>query len=139
MVRYLGLLVLGACVTNHPGGPFDSPWSYTIENATVDTVQPNGDNWDPDLSAPDPYVVVYINNVQLDRTPEDDNTYTPDWAYTTRSQLMAPGDTIEFEMQDSDDFTNDIITRCNFTASADLEGPHRCSDPTATLDFNVNF
>ena len=138
MVRYLGLLVLGACVT-HPGGPFDSPWSYTIEHATVASVQPNGDNWDPDNSAPDPYVVVYINNVQLDRTPEDDNTYTPDWGYTTKSELMAPGDTIEFEMQDSDDFTNDIITRCNFTASADLEGAHQCSDATATLDLNVNF
>jgi C2 domain len=138
MVRYLGLLVLGACVT-HTGGPFDSPWSYTIESASIDTVQPNGATWDPDNSPPDPYVVVYINNVQLDRTPEDGDTYTPAWGYTTESQLMEPGDTIEFEVQDSDVLDNDIISRCAFTASADLEGPHRCSDPTATLDVSINF
>ena len=137
-MRWTLLVVLVGCIHSSPDNPWDSPWRFELESAVVPATQPNGDQWDPDNSPPDPFTIVYVNDVELDRSPADDQTYTPSWGYRTKSKLIAQGDVIKFEMQDSDDFTNDIIMDCDATALALADMPDTTLQ-CGPLNFSVSY
>jgi hypothetical protein len=133
------LAFLTGCISHSgPDNPWDSPWSFEIESASVPATQSNGDQWDSDGSPPDPLTIVSVNNVVLDRTPSDDQTYSPDWRYMTKSTMIKQDDVISFEIQDSDDFSNDIIMDCSATATALADMPG-VTLQCGLLNFAVNF
>lgn len=88
------------------------PRQYVITQLTVrPPATNNGAQWDPDGSAPDPYVQIIVDGQTIDTTPIEQDTFSASWPGPFQLPLAA-GDTLQLHAFDSDLTVDDSIANC---------------------------
>lgn len=90
---------------------FGRSYQVTVTALTVNSLSPAGAAWDALGGAPDPYVVVTLNDVIVFTSSVVQDVFTP--TYTDTASFTIPvGSTFRFEAWDSDVGTDDWIIGC---------------------------
>lgn len=139
MTRWWACLLLTACTTRHDSSVYGRPWTFTVESASIDTTQANGDAWDPDLSPPDGFVRLYIDGQQFATSPTIDDSYNPRWDYQPASMVIDQGETLSIDLIDSDTFDDDpVFYDCSIPLLPDVaDGGADCSSASGTVRIGV--
>lgn len=122
MTRWWAVLLLAACTTRHgDSSVYGRPWTFTVESASIDTTQTNGDPWDPDLSPPDGFARLYLDGTQFAQSPTIDDTYTPHWNYSPTPVVINARETLSIDLIDSDTFDDDpVFFGCDVALTPDV-------------------
>ncbi|MFK7990843.1 MAG: MopE-related protein [Sandaracinaceae bacterium] len=93
-------------------------YAIFVDSGTLPTLNPEGEPWDADLSAPDPYVRVLVSGVALGVTPSVLNSLTPAWG-TSFVASLSDGQIVRLEVFDADLLLDDAAFPCQITIDAD--------------------
>jgi hypothetical protein len=83
-----------------------------IASADLPATDPNGLVWDADNSAPDPFVIVYVDSVNVGRTTTHDNTRFATWSPARFPATLSNGSTVQLDVYDEDVLVNDFAFNC---------------------------
>jgi len=139
MTRWWACLLLAACTTRHDSNVYGRPWTFTVESASIDTTQANGDAWDPDLSPPDGFVRLYLDGHQFATSPTIDDTYSPHWVYSPTPMVIDAGMTLSIDLIDSDTFDDDpVFLGCDIPLTPDVAADGAaCDGASGSLQIGV--
>jgi hypothetical protein len=87
---------------------------YTVEvdEVAFQVTKPNSEDcWDVPCGAPDPYVVVLVNNREVGRTSPVADKYFASWSTRIDLNLVA-GSTVRFVVYDEDLADDDVALNC---------------------------
>lgn len=111
------------CISGTCEAAFNRIYRIAVADGQIAGSKPDSTPWDDstgELGRPDPYVVFYVDGVEIGRTTVAQDTNTPVWNEYIDAELV-PGSSITLEMKDSDlVFDDDIFTCTADPISADL-------------------
>ena len=119
---------------------FSRFYRFGVYDATFATTDGNGQAWDVDGSAPDPFFTVSINGTLVVTSSKIDNVFSFTWNEASNPTVLAAGSTVTFDFYDSDVAVDELIASCEFsplTADRLHAGQVQCvgSQIAATLLF----
>ncbi len=89
--------------------PPDSIRAVRAASAEIPATRPDGQPWDSD-GLPDPYVVMFRNDVEVYRSPVARDTLQPTWDGPARSLFLSGETSFRFELRDADGVVDDSIS-----------------------------
>jgi putative transposase len=99
------------CIVDACEPAFGRTYDVSVFNLTINTTNPKGTSWDSVGGAPDPYVVISINDGEVLYTSEVQDTFEPTFADSTTVVIPA-GAKFRFDAWDSDVDPADWIIGC---------------------------
>lgn len=99
------------CVNDACESAFGRTYEFQVLLTMLETTDPNGDPWDINGGAPDPYVIVKINGTQVLRTDTLDNTFAGEFPNTSLEVIPA-GASIQAIIYDADLDSDDEVYVC---------------------------
>lgn len=121
--------------------PPDGVRAVRAESAEIPATRPDGQAWDSD-GLPDPYVVVFRNDVEVYRSPVARDTLRPTWEGAPVSLFVSHETAFRFELRDADGLVDDAISVIEYPgvpSGAMASGAWRVSFPnTAALVFRLD-
>jgi hypothetical protein len=99
------------CIVDACEPAFGRTYEVSVFNLTINTTNQKGTSWDSVGGAPDPYVVISINDGELLYTSEVQDTFEPTFADSTTVVIPA-GAKFRFDAWDSDVDPADWIIGC---------------------------
>ncbi|MBL4632860.1 MAG: hypothetical protein JKY56_03255 [Kofleriaceae bacterium] len=99
------------CVNDACESVFGRTYEFQVLLVMVETTDSNGQPWDINGGAPDPYVVVEINGTEVLRTDTKDNVFSAEYA-TTTLEVIPAGASIKATIFDSDFDSDDEVYVC---------------------------
>jgi len=110
--------------------PPDSIRAVRAASAEIPATRPDGNPWDSD-GLPDPYVVVFRNDVEVYRSPVARDTLHPTWEGAPTSLIVSGETAFRFELRDADGVVDDSISV--------IEYPGVPSSALASSEWRVTF
>ena len=105
------------------GAAFGRKWQITVLSAKITsknyTKNPQGDNWDPFASPPDPFVVIAIDGTGHSSKTAS-NTITPTWNYTVETTLNTTTK-VQFIVRDEDNLGYADIASLEFKSGVPID------------------
>ena len=99
------------CVKDACESVFGRTYEFQVLLVMVETTDSEGQPWDINGGAPDPYVVVEINGTEVLRTDTKDNVFAAEYGKTTL-EVVPAGASIKATIFDSDLDSDDEIYVC---------------------------
>ncbi len=140
----VALLLTAACTTHQHHDPdpefYGRSWTFTVLGASIEPKKANGQDWDPDLSPPDPFARIYLDGQLLGIAPTIDDTFDPTWNYAPAPQIIFEGSLLSIDLIDSDTFDDDpIFQGCGtaLTSATVKAGGASCPSQNGTVDLAI--
>jgi len=111
------------CVRGVCANAFDQDWSFTVTGISITALEPDGTVWDAfDGSPPDPYAMIFIDNVAVLQTDHSSDAYIAHWTNKSPRTRLSETSTFEAKAFDADPLgPGDLILDCQVGAlTADL-------------------
>lgn len=124
------------CVEEACEAAFDRTYEFHLLLAKLELTDSKGMSWDLSGGAPDPYMVLEINGVEVMRTEPVEDSFVPEFPETTL-QVIPAGATITATLYDSDIGPDDKVFVCEatpITAENLREGVLSCDGGGSLLD-----
>jgi len=122
------------CIVDACEPAFGRTYSVLVASLTIKTTNPEGTSWDSVGGAPDPYVVISLNDVEILNTAEIQDTFDP--IFNDQATVVIPaGAKFRFDAWDGDIDAPDWIIGCEIdplTANFLRAYGPRCDGTAAT-------